>query len=76
MNWQYLQRLGMNSYFSNEFISESLFFAHSMIEVSAEAWHVILFLVTPWQYLQRLGMLFYILSHLGRHHLLPAATWQ
>ena len=35
---------------------------------SAEAWHAILFPVTPWQYLLRLGMLlqlFYILSCLG-----------
>ena len=36
-----------------------------MIEVSAEAWHAIHYLVTPWQYLPRLGILFYILSHLG-----------
>ena len=41
---------------------------HSMIEVSAEAWHATLYLITPWQYLPRLGMLlqlFYILSRLG-----------
>ena len=38
---------------------------YSMIEVSAEAWHAILYLITPWQYLQRLGILFYILSRLG-----------
>ena len=31
---------------------------HSMIKVSAEAWHATLYLVTPWQYLPRLGMLF------------------
>ena len=37
---------------------------HSMIEVSAEAWHAILYLITPWQYPPRLGMLFYILSRL------------
>ena len=36
-----------------------------MIEVSVEAWHAILYLVTPWQYLPRLGMQFYILSRLG-----------
>ena len=38
-----------------------------MIEVSAEAWHAILYLftVTPWQYPQRLGILFYILLRLG-----------
>ena len=40
---------------------------HSMIKVSAKAWHAILYLVTvtPWQYPPRLGMLFYILSRLG-----------
>ena len=36
-----------------------------MIEVSAEAWNAILYLVTLWQYLLGLGMLFYILSRLG-----------
>ena len=38
-----------------------------MIEVSAKAWHAILYLVTvtPWQYPPRLGKLFYILSRLG-----------
>ena len=38
-----------------------------MIEVSAKAWHAILYLVTvtPWQYPPRLGMTFYILSRLG-----------
>ena len=43
------------------------FFLKNMIEVSAYAWHAILYLitVTPWQYLPRLGMLFYILSSLG-----------
>ena len=35
------------------------------LAVSAEAWHAILYFITPWQYLYRLGMLFYILSHLG-----------
>ena len=43
----------------------SPFSLHSMIEVSAEAWHATLYLITPWQYLPRLGMLFYILSRLG-----------
>ena len=40
---------------------------HSMIEVSAKAWHAILYLVTvtPWQYPPRLGMILYILSRLG-----------
>ena len=37
---------------------------HSMINVSAEAWHAILYLITPLQYLPRLGLLFYILSYL------------
>ena len=35
---------------------------------STEAWHAILFPVTPWQHLPRLGMLlqlFYLLSRLG-----------
>ena len=36
-----------------------------MITVSAEAWHDVLYLITPLQYSQRLGMLFYILSRLG-----------
>ena len=46
----------------------SPFSLHSMIELSAEAWHATLYLVTPWQYLPRLGMLsqlLYILSRLG-----------
>ena len=46
----------------------SPFSLHSMIEVSAEAWHATLYLITPWQYLPRLGMLLqllYILSRLG-----------
>ena len=46
----------------------SPFSLHSMMQVSAEAWHAILYLVTktPWQYTQRLGVLFYdILSRLG-----------
>ena len=43
----------------------SPFSLHSMIEVSAEAWHAILYLITPWQYPPRLGKLFYILSRLG-----------
>ena len=34
----------------------SPFSLHDMIEVSAEAWHAILYLVTPWQYLPRLGI--------------------
>ena len=38
---------------------------HSMIAISAKAWHALLYLVTPWQYLPRLGMLLYILSRLG-----------
>ena len=40
---------------------------HSMIEVSAKAWHAILYLVTvtPWQYPPRLGMILFILSRLG-----------
>ena len=40
------------------------YFFNSMIEVSAEAWHAFLYLVTvtPWQYQQRLGMLFDILA--------------
>ena len=52
---------------TNEFQSQpaehfhnlSPLFLHSMIEVSAEAWHAILYLVTvtPWQYLPRLGVL-------------------
>ena len=40
---------------------------HSLT-VSAEAWHAILYLITPWQYLPRLGLLFYILSRLGSIH--------
>ena len=36
-----------------------------MIEIFAESWHAILYLVTPWQYPPRLGMPFYILSRLG-----------
>ena len=35
------------------------------LAVSAEAWHAILYLITPWQYLPRLGMLFCKLSRLG-----------
>ena len=42
----------------------SIYSLHSMIAVSAEAWHDILYLVTPWQYSPRLGMLFHILSRL------------
>ena len=42
-----------------------LYSLHSMIEVSAEAWDAILYLITPWQYLPRLGVLFSILSRLG-----------
>ena len=45
--------------------SSRFYFMYSMIEVSAEAWYAILYLVTPWQYLLSLGMLFYILSRLG-----------
>ena len=30
------------------------------LAVSAEAWHAILYLVTPWQYQPRLGILFSI----------------
>ena len=29
---------------------------------SAEAWHAVLYLITPWQYLPRLGILFYIIT--------------
>ena len=43
----------------------SPFSLHSMIEVSAEAWHATLYLITPWQHLPRLGILLYILSRLG-----------
>ena len=32
--------------------------SYHALAVSAEAWHAILYLVTPWQYLPRLGMLF------------------
>ena len=50
-------------------VSENLYpySLHSLIEVSAKAWHAILYLVTvtPWQYPPRLGMVFYILSRLG-----------
>ena len=40
----------------------SPFSLHSMIEVSAEAWHATLYLITPWQHLPRLGMLFYLIT--------------
>ena len=49
----------------------SPFSLHSMIEVSTEAWHATLYLITPWQYLLRLDILqglacyFHILSCLG-----------
>ena len=35
------------------------------LAASTEAWHAILYLITPWQYPLSLGMLFYILSRLG-----------
>ena len=38
----------------------------SMITVSAEAWHDVLYLIKAWQYQPRLGILFYILSRLGK----------
>ena len=52
----------------------SPFSLHSMIEVSAEAWHATLYLITPWQHLPRLGMLFYLITPwqcLPRHGILP-----
>ena len=50
---------------------------HSMLKISAKAWHAILCLVTPWQYLPRLGMLFYIskLSHRGTLAVSAEAAW-
>ena len=36
--------------------------SYHALAISAEAWHAILYLITPWQYPQRLGMLFYILE--------------
>ena len=47
---------------------------HNMIEVSAEAWHAILYLFKPLQYppgpcpVVKLGLLFYILSRPGSMH--------
>ena len=38
--------------------------SYHALAISAEAWHAILYLITPWQYPQRLGILFYILSPL------------
>ena len=43
--------------------------SYHALAASAEAWHDILYLITPWQYPPRLGKLFYILSRLGSIHL-------
>ena len=39
--------------------------SYHALEVSAEAWHSILHLITPWQYSPRLGIRFYILLCVG-----------
>ena len=39
--------------------------SYHALAVFAEAWHVILYLITPWQYPLRLDILFYILSCLN-----------
>ena len=36
--------------------------SYHALAVSAEAWHAILYLITPWQYLPRLGMHFYLVT--------------
>ena len=54
-----------NSVTWEHLLNLSTFSLHSMIAVSAEAWHAILHLITPWQYPPRLGILIYILSRLG-----------
>ena len=77
---KYLQRLGMLFYILSPRRLGSIrrgLACYSMISchalavscgtqwLSAEAWHAILYLVTPWQYPPRLGTLFYLLSRLG-----------
>ena len=69
--WQYLQRLGMLLqlfYILSRLgsICRGLaalacysIFNHALT-VSVQAWHAILYFITPWQYLQELGILFYI----------------
>ena len=69
--WQYQQRLGILFYILSSLGNICLGLAFYFISGSAlafslaEAWHSILYLITPWHYQPRLGMLFHILSRLA-----------